>query len=104
MRIEFDKAYLANLYYKGEQDKKYRFQPEIVKKYVKVINIMKNAGRIEDLFPFASLNYEVLNGDKGEVESVRVNDKYRIEYQSRIIDSETLLTVCNILELTNHYK
>lgn len=104
MIIEFDKDYLRDLYEKGVADKKHRFQPEIVRKYVKVINIMKNASSVEDLFPFASLNYKMLNGDKGGVESVRVNDKYRIEFQSSITDAETKLTVCNILELSNHYK
>lgn len=82
MRITFDKEYLKDLYEKGVADKKHRFQPEIVRKYVKVINIMKNASRVEDLLPFASLNYKVLSGDKSGIESVRVNDKYRIEFVS----------------------
>ena len=104
MRIEFDKEYLKDLYEKGVSDKKHRFQPEVVKKYVKVINIMKNAGRVEDLFPFASLHYEVLNGDMKGIESVRVNDKYRVEFQSYAEGAEVKVTVCNILELSNHYQ
>lgn len=104
MRITFDKEYLKDLYEKGVADKKHRFQPEIVRKYVKVINIMKNASRIEDLLPIASLNYKVLTGDKDGIESVRVNDKFRIEFQATVIDAEVRITVCNILELSNHYK
>lgn len=104
MRIDFDKEYLKDLYENGVSDKKHRFQPEVVKKYVKVINIMKNAGRIEDLFPFASLHYEVLNGDRTGIESVRVNDKYRIEFKSHVEGAEVKVTVCNILELSNHYQ
>lgn len=104
MRITFDKEYLRELYETGTSDKKHRFQPEIVRKYVKVINIMKNASRVEDLLPFASLNYKVLTGDKNGIESVRVNDKYRIEFVSVVLDTEVKITVCNILELSNHYK
>ena len=103
MRIEFDKDYLRDLYEKGVSDKKHRFQPEVVKKYIKVINIMKNASRVEDLFPLSSLNYKVLMGNKGGIESVRVNDKYRIEFESAVIGSDVKITVCNILELSNHY-
>ena len=94
MRIDFDKEYLKDLYEKGVSDKKHRFQPEVVKKYVKVINIMKNAGRVEDLFPFASLHYEVLNGDMKGTESVRVNDKYRIEFKRYVEGAEVKVTVC----------
>lgn len=104
MIIEFDKDYLRELYEKGVADKKHRFQPEVVKKYVKVINIMKNASRVEDLYPFASLHYEVLNGGMKGIESVRVNDKYRIEFERSIEGEEVKVTVCNILELSNHYQ
>ena len=104
MRIEFDKDYLRDLYEKGVADKKHRFQPEIVKKYVKVINTMKNASKVEDIFQFASLNYKVLEGNKSGIESVRVNDKYRIEFESSLIGDEVKITVCNILVLSNHYE
>lgn len=104
MRITFDKEYLRELYETGTSDKKHRFQPEIVRKYVKVINIMKNASRVEDLLPFASLNYKVLTGNKDGIESVRVNDKYRIEFQTTELDTEFKITICNILELSNHYQ
>lgn len=35
--------------------------------------------------------------------SVRVNDKYRIEFTLNETLEEPLLTICNILELSNHY-
>lgn len=104
MQIVFKQEYLSNLYYNEPVDKKHRFQPEVVKKYVKVVNILKQAKRIEDLFPFRSLNYEKLTGDKAGIESVRVNDKYRLEFQTERIEGEVIVTVCNILELSNHYQ
>lgn len=104
MQIVFTQEYLADLYYDQPTDKKHRFQPEVVKKSVKVVNILKNAKAIEDLFPFNSLNYEKLSGDKAGIESVRVNDKYRLEFKTEITAGETIVTICNILELSDHYK
>ena len=105
MQIVFQKAYLSELYYEGKSsDKKYRFQPDIIKRYTHVINTLISANRIEDLFPLRSLNYEVLEGDLKGCESVRVNDKYRVIFRSERIESEQLITICNIIDLTNHYK
>ena len=52
-----------------------------------------------------SLNYEKLSGNKKGIESVRVNDQFRIEFISRIegVDSD-LITICSIVELSNHYR
>jgi proteic killer suppression protein len=72
-------------------------------KYAK-IEIVFEQKYLEDLFPYASLNYEVLHGDKAGLESVRVNNQYRIEFRSEIINKEQSITICNILELSNHYK
>ena len=105
MEISFDKEYLQELYEVGRTtDKKYRFQPHIVAKYQKTVAILKSVSRIEDLFLYNSLRYESLKGDKVEIESVCVNDQYRIEFTTIRVASETVLTICNILELSNHYK
>lgn len=104
MQIVFKQAYLSDLYFTQASDKKHRFQPEVIKKYIKVVNILKNAKVIEDLFPFHSLNYEKLSGSKAGLESVRVTDKYRLEFQTERMDGEVIVTVCNILELSNHYQ
>ena len=105
MQIVFQIEYLSELYYNGKSsDKKHRFQPDIVKRYTHVINTLISANRFEDLFPLRSLNYEKLEGDMKGYESVRVNDKYRVIFRSEKIESEQLITVCNIIDLTNHYK
>ena len=42
MIVIFEKDYLQELYTKGQaHDKKHRFQPQIVKKYIRVIDLMK---------------------------------------------------------------
>ena len=41
MEITFEEDYLRELYYEGKaHNKKYRFQPQIIKKYVRVIDLM----------------------------------------------------------------
>lgn len=105
MEIKFEKEYLEELYHKGKtDDKKHRFQPQVVAKYVKTIDLMESLSCVEDMYRYHSLNYEKLTEDKVGIESVRVNDKYRIEFQSKKIEAETVVTVCSILELSNHYK
>lgn len=51
------------------------------------------------------LSYEVLSGDKVGISSIRVSDQYRIEFSvSHEADGKEQLTICNIIELSNHYK
>ncbi len=85
--------------------KKYRFQKDIIKKYKNTIDKLRAATKIEDLFPVKSLNYEKLSGNKKGLESVRVSDKYRIEFISSIEGEEPdTITICEIAELSNHYS
>lgn len=105
MEIIFEKEYLSELYYKGKTaDKKHRFQPEIIKRYKLRIEALESATGIEDLFQINSLHYEVLKGDKKGISSIRINDQYRIEFTTSKVELETIITICNILELSNHYK
>ena len=105
MDITFEKDYLRELFYDGvTSDKHHRYQPDIVKRYVRVVNILDSVDKPVDLFRFRSLHYEKLEGDKAGLESVRVNNQYRIEFTVRQVSSETIVTICNILELSNHYK
>ena len=105
MVVTFEKQYLCDLYEKGKSnDKKYRFQPNIIEKYKERIDTLKKANKIEDLFLISSLNYEVMKGDKQGISSIRVNQKYRIEFTVDNIEMGNVLTVCNIQDLSNHYK
>lgn len=105
MKIIFDKPYLEELYLKGRtSDKKHRFQPQIISKYRKTIDLIESLSVVQDFYRYHSLNYEMLTGDKAGIESVRVNNKYRIEFKTVNVVSEIVVTVYNILDLTNHYK
>ena len=64
---------------------------------------MKAEKNILGLMKYNSLRYEKLSGDKEGLSSVRVNDQYRIEFEEQIKDNEMIATICNIMELSNHY-
>lgn len=102
MEITFEKDYLRELFYDGEaKDKRHRYQPYIVRKYINVVNILDSVDKPTDLFRYRSLHYEKLVGDKAGLESVRVNDQYRIEFKT---SAKGEIIICNITELSNHYK
>jgi proteic killer suppression protein len=105
MEVTFEKEYLRDLYKTSKTaDKKHRFQPEIVRKYQHCIDTLLAAKSIEVLYSLHSLNYEVLKGNKAGISSIRVTKQYRIEFTVKDNGVEPLVTVCNILELSNHYK
>jgi|SRR5690554_1830598 len=106
MEIIFEKDYLKELYENGKsRSKKHRFQPTVIRKYIQTIDKLRVAKNTEELYPIRSLNYEKLIGDKTGLESVRVDKKYRIEFISSIEGEEpNTITICSIIELSNHYK
>lgn len=105
MIVTFDQIYLQELYVDGKaSDKKHRYQPQIVSKYVRVINLMKQQENVLGLTKYGSLHYEKLHGDKEGFSSVRVNDQYRIEFAEAVEAGKSIATICNITELSNHYK
>ena len=102
MEIKFEKDYLRELFYDGvAKDKKHRYQPDIVRRYVRVVNILDSVNKVEDLYRYHALRYEKLLGDKKDTESVRVNDQYRIEFKS---SESGGITICNITELSKKKK
>ena len=105
MEITFEKEYLREMYRTGKSTyKKYRFQPAIIRKYIRVIDMMIDQPDTVALAKYNSLNYEKLKGKKAGLSSVRVNDQYRIEFEEKIIENQNVATICNITELSNHYK
>lgn len=102
--MAFEKEYLRKLYETGKDDRKHRFQPDIIRKYKKCIDYLVHVRNIEELFLIPSLHYEILKGDKAGISSIRVNNRYRIEFTVQQISELVIATVCNIVELSNHYK
>lgn len=105
MTIIFEKEYLYDLYSSmTTKDKKHRYQPQIIRKYIKIIDLMISLQNVSELKKFTGLHYEKLIGDKSGLSSVRVNNQYRIEFKEIIQNNETFAEVCNIVELSNHYQ
>jgi proteic killer suppression protein len=105
MLVTFEEQYLEELYTKGKADgKKHRYQPQTVRGYQKAVRFLISAKRIEDLFPIKFLHFEALHGDKEGRFSIKANDQYRVEFTATNTDDDILVTVCNVLELSNHYK
>jgi proteic killer suppression protein len=110
MVLNFEKDYLREMYENGKSsDKKHRFQPEIIRAYAKCLYRLEEAIAPEDLYKYQSLHFEALVGDKKGLYSVRVNNQYRVEFSISQIEInqetvETKITICNIIELSNHYK
>ena len=65
---------------------------------------MISEDNVQGLRKYTSLNYARLEGNKEGLSSVRVNDQYRIEFEEEFEDGQTIATICNITELSNHYK
>ena len=104
MKIIFNEKYLQEMYVTGQTDKKHRYQPQVIRKDIRVIDVMIEPPNVQVLLRYNSLNYEKLKGDKAGLSSVRVNDQYRIEFEERTREGETVATICNITDLSNHYK
>ena len=105
MEITFGKDYLRDLYRTGKTtDKKHRFQPAIIRKFIRVIDLMIDQSDTTTLIKYNSLHYEKLKGNKEGLSSVRINDQYRIEFEEKISGNQRIATICNIVELSNHYK
>lgn len=105
MIVTFDKDYLKELYDDGQtSDKKHRFQPDIVHRYQKRVDLLMAEHDADGLKKYNSLHFEALKGDREGFYSIRVNDKYRVEFELSSLPDQTLLTICNIVELSNHYQ
>ena len=84
--------------------KKYRYQPQIIRGYQKAVKFLVSAKRIGDLFPIKSLHFEALHGDKEGRFSIKANDQCRVEFTVTNAEDDIIVSICNILELSNHYK
>lgn len=105
MKVTFEKEYLRELYENGKaSDKRHRFQEQIIRKYIRVVDLMVELANVMELARYGGLHYEHLHGDKKGTSSVRVNNQYRIEFREIVEEGKTIAEIVNITELSNHYK
>ena len=105
MNIEFENPALEELYTVGAtHDRQYKRLPkDIIKRYVKVVNYLKAARRLEDLFLIKSLHYEKKKGDLKGVDAVWINDQYRLLFHSSP-DESGIIVNAMIFEISKHYE
>ena len=105
MNIEFANKGLEELYTLGStQEKAYhRLSKDIVKQYVKVVNYLKAAKRIENLYTIKSLHYEKKKGTLHGVEAVWINNQYRLLFNSSS-DEQNIVVNALLLEISKHYE
>ena len=105
MNLEFDNAALEELYTTGTtKDSQYKkLSKDIVKRFIKVVNYLKAARRLEDLFLIKSLHYEKKKGDLNGVDAVWINDQYRLFFYSSPDESGIIVNAL-IFEISKHYE
>jgi proteic killer suppression protein len=106
MKVTFEKEYLRELYeFQKTSDKKRRFQPQIINGYLKCVKTLIEVQCMEELYTYNSLRYEKLKGDKSGLSSLRINDRYRLEFLEVISpNDQTSVELCELTDITNHYK
>ncbi len=105
MNVEFEDKALEDLFMTGvTSDKRYKSLPQgIVKRYVKVVNYLRAARRIEDLFLINSLHYEKKKGNLEGTEAVWINDQYRLLFRSSP-DEQGIVVNALLTEISKHYE
>lgn len=105
MNITSEDEALLELFENGKtSDKKYKRLPiAAIKGYVKAVNKMRAATRIEDIMRDHGLRYERLHGDRKDQESVRCNDVWRLIFQSSPSDGSIIITEIELIEISHHY-
>ena len=105
MNIQLDNRALEELYYHGKTtgNQYRRLSKDIIKQYVKVVNYLKAARRIEDLFFIKSLHYEKKKGDLKGVDVVWINNQYRLLFSSSP-DEEGIIVNALLFEISKHYE
>jgi len=87
--------------YKTGKSKKYRLQPQILKKFFMRIQQIEAADTIYDLWNTPSLNFEFLKSKKRY--SIRLDKGYRIEFDIEWKNEEKTKGKFIIKEISKHY-
>lgn len=105
MNVEFEDKALEDLFLTGTTgEKKYkRLSQDIIKRYVRVVNYLRAARRIEDLFFINSLHYEKKVGNLKDIEAVWINDQYRLLFRSSP-DDQGIIVNTLLTEISKHYE
>lgn len=102
MEFEFKDKNLFDLYTKGKS-RKYRFEKNVIKNFVKRVASIENANTIFDLRKPPSMRFEKLEGYQNRF-SIRINDQFRLEFDIDFEDENKTKGKVEILTISKHYK
>lgn len=104
MIVEYAEEYLEELYISSKcSDKKHRYQQQVIAKYQRRIDTLIAATRIEDLFVFNSMNFESIDS-ANNLFSIRIDYHYRLIVKITVINTEPVVTIAKIIDISNHYQ
>lgn len=105
MNVTFEDKALEELFLSGQtESKKYaRLPKDVVKRYIKVVNYIKAASRVEDLFTVGSLHYEKKIGTLKGVEAVWITTQYRLLFHSSP-NEDGIIVNALLEEISKHYE
>ena len=105
MFIEFEDKALEDLFTTGStSDNRYNKLPkDIIKRYVKVVNYLRAAERVENLFLIKSLHYEKKEGNLKGVDAVWISEKYRLLFKTSP-DENGIIVNAILTEISKHYE
>ena len=105
MNIDFENTALEELYRSGTTSDKHfkRLSKDIISRYIKVVNYLRAARRIEDLYLIKSLHYEKKKGELKGTETVWINDQYRLLFHS-LPDGNGIIVNVLVNDISKHYE
>ncbi|MEI8097402.1 MAG: type II toxin-antitoxin system RelE/ParE family toxin [Sediminibacterium sp.] len=108
MQVVFKNAALEELYKSGKQKGKPLYSVEVVKSFIKKIDILYGAANSLDIANFRSLHLEALTKEKkyNGMNSIRVNDKYRIIIKfikGKVNEFKNTVEISEVHELTDYH-
>ena len=105
MKVVFENKDLLYIYENGKEKGKPTFSKEIVRGFIRKINILIEVNSTFELTQFKSLNFEQLKGSLKGFHSVRVNDQYRIILKiNEESDGLSTVEIVEIRQLTDYHK
>lgn len=102
MEFEFKDKNLFDLYTKGKS-RRYRFEKNVIKNFVKRVASIENANTIFDLRKPPSMRFEKLENYQNRF-SIRINDQFRLEFDIDFEDENKTKGKVEILTISKHYK
>ena len=102
MEFEFKDNNLLDLYTKGKS-RKYRFEKNVIRNFVKRVVSIENSNTIFDLRKPPSMRFEKLEGYQNSF-SIRINGQFRLEFDINFEDENKTKGKVEILTISKHYK